>query len=74
MKGFVSELWKWFKEQPRAVKVRFVLGVIPSLFLLGVGIVGAIAESVNDYLICWIRGDKLPKNLWGQKPYCPKEV
>lgn len=68
MKYFVTELWEWFREQPRAVKVRFIFGLIPSLFLLGLEIIGAYAEKYNDGLICWIHGSsRYGKNLWGEK-------
>lgn len=68
-------LWKQLKEKPRIVKIKVLICFVPALVLFVITNIGEFANKYGTKMISWAwRDPRYGKNLWGQKPYRPKEV
>ncbi len=54
----MNEWWKWFKEIPASVKIKYVIALPISVVLFLIYRAGELAEILSDVIGDWVRGYK----------------
>ena len=54
----MNYLWKWFKEIPSSVKIKYFIALPIGILLFVISWVGELAETLSDIVGDWVRGYK----------------
>ena len=52
----MNEWWRWFKEIPSSVKIKYFIALPLSILLFVISWVGELAKTLSDIVGDWVRG------------------
>ena len=54
----MNDWWKWFKEIPSSVKIKYFIALPIGILLFVISWIGELAETLSDIVDDWVRGYK----------------